>query len=127
MFWVWIGSDRRFVISQTSRFPFSPENIVKFIYSEKATKFWEISTVDLFYIVPVKSSLKILPNFVASSEYTNFNTNYDQNSKVEDSKSFPLFSLGLEPRTFRVWGERDNHYTTKTALWMNEKIELVIQ
>ena len=33
-----------------------------------------------------------------------------------------MFSLGLEPRTFRVWGERDNHYTTKTCCkwgWKN--------
>jgi hypothetical protein len=30
---------------------------VKFIYSEKATKFCEISTADLFYIVPVKSTV----------------------------------------------------------------------
>ena len=25
-----------------------------------------------------------------------------------------LFPPGLEPGTFRVWGERDNHYTTET-------------
>ena len=25
-----------------------------------------------------------------------------------------LFPLGFEPRTFRVLGERDNHYTTET-------------
>lgn len=24
-----------------------------------------------------------------------------------------LVQLGVEPRTFRVWGERDNHYTTE--------------
>ena len=29
---------------------------VKFIYSEKAAKFCEISTVDLFYVVQVKST-----------------------------------------------------------------------
>ena len=46
--------------------------LVKFIYSEKATKFWEISTVDLFYVVSVKSTVKILQNFVAFSEYLNF-------------------------------------------------------
>ena len=27
-----------------------------------------------------------------------------------------LVSLGFEPGTFRVWGERDNHYTTKPAV-----------
>ena len=26
-----------------------------------------------------------------------------------------LFPPGFEPGTFRVWGERDNHYTTETV------------
>ena len=47
-------------------------NIVKFIYSEKATKFCEISTVDLSYVVPVKSTVEISQNFMAFSEYINF-------------------------------------------------------
>ena len=25
-----------------------------------------------------------------------------------------MFPAGLEPATFRVWGGRDNHYTTET-------------
>ena len=41
----------------------------KFIYSEKATKFCEIST----YVVPVKSKVEILQNFVTFPEYMNFN------------------------------------------------------
>ena len=45
---------------------------LKFIYSEKATKFWEVVTLLLFYVVPVKSKLKISQNFVAFSEYMNF-------------------------------------------------------
>ena len=36
---------------------------LKFIYSEKATKFYEISTIDLSYVVPVKSTVEILQNF----------------------------------------------------------------
>ena len=48
--------------------------MLKFIYSEKATKYCEISTVDLSYVVPVKSKVEILQNFVAFSEYyMNFN------------------------------------------------------
>ena len=47
--------------------------LVKFIYSEKATNFFKISTVDLFYVVPVKSTMEISQNFVAFSEYMNFN------------------------------------------------------
>ena len=46
--------------------------LIKFIYSEKATKFCEISTVDLSYEVPVKSTVEISQNFVAFSEYMNF-------------------------------------------------------
>ena len=45
---------------------------IKFIYSEKATKFCEISTFLLSYVVPVKSKVEILQNFVAFSEYINF-------------------------------------------------------
>ena len=48
--------------------------IIKIIYSEKATKFCEISTVDLSYVVPVKSTVEILQNFAAFSEYMNFIT-----------------------------------------------------
>ena len=46
--------------------------VVKFIYSEKATKFCEIFTLLLSYVVPVKSKVKISQNFVAFSEYMNF-------------------------------------------------------
>ena len=46
--------------------------VLKFIYSEKATKFCDISTALLSYVVPVKSKMEILQNFVAFSEYMNF-------------------------------------------------------
>ena len=46
---------------------------LKFIYSEKATKFCKISTLLLSYVVPVKSKVDISQNFVAFSEYMNFN------------------------------------------------------
>ena len=43
------------------------------MYSEKATKFFEISTLFLSYVVPaVKSKMEILQNFAAFSEYMNF-------------------------------------------------------
>jgi len=45
---------------------------LKFIYSEKATNFWEISTLDLSYIVTVKSTVEISQNFVPFSEYMKF-------------------------------------------------------
>ena len=46
--------------------------MVKFIYSEKATKFCEIFTLLLTVCTVVKSKVKILQNFVAFSEYMNF-------------------------------------------------------
>ena len=46
--------------------------MVKFIYSEKATKFCEISTVDLTVTTYDKFTLEILQKFVAFSEYMNF-------------------------------------------------------
>ena len=45
---------------------------LKFIYSEKDTKFGEISTLDLSYVVPVKFTVEILQNFMSFSEYMNF-------------------------------------------------------
>ena len=58
---------------------------VKFIYSEKATIFCEISTVYLSYVVTVKSTVEISQNFVAFSEYMNFNLMMLTNAKkMED-------------------------------------------
>ena len=46
---------------------------VKFIYSEKATKFCEISTLLLSVCTVDKSKVEILQKFLTFSEYTNFN------------------------------------------------------
>ena len=56
--------------------------MVKFIYSEKATKFCEISTLLLSYVVPVKSKVEISQNFVAFSEYMNFKKTRKNNRKI---------------------------------------------
>ena len=49
-------------------------HVIKFIYSEKATKFCEIFALLLtVYTTVVKSKVKISQNFVAFSEYMNFN------------------------------------------------------
>ena len=45
---------------------------IKFIYSEKATKFYEISTLLLSVCTVDKSKVEISQNLVAFSEYTNF-------------------------------------------------------
>ena len=54
------------------RTPTANGYILKFIYSEKATKCCEISTADLSYVVPVKSTVETSQMFVAFSEYMNF-------------------------------------------------------
>ena len=48
-------------------------NLLKFIYSEKATKFYEIFTLLLTGTTQDKIKVEISPNFVAFSEYMNFN------------------------------------------------------
>ena len=53
---------------------------VKFIYSEKATKFCKISTLLLFVCTVDKSKVEISQNFVTFSEYMNF--------KNKQTKSF---------------------------------------
>ena len=53
-----------------------------FIYSEKATEFCETSTVDLSYVVMVKSTVDISQNFVAFSEYMNFIANAESRLKL---------------------------------------------
>ena len=50
--------------------------LLKFIYSKKATKFCEIFTLILSYVVPVKSKVKISQKFVAFSECMNFTSGY---------------------------------------------------
>ena len=49
---------------------------LKFIHSEKATKFFKFSTLLLSYVVLVKSKVEISQNFVAFSEYMNFKFNF---------------------------------------------------
>ena len=68
-------------------FSFIKDKDQKFIYSERATKFCEISTVDLSYVVAVKSTVEISQNFVAFSEYyMNFKnvTHEDSNLQWEN-------------------------------------------
>ena len=48
------------------------QNVLKFIYSEKATNSWDISTIDMFYVVMVKCTMEISQNFVVFSENMNF-------------------------------------------------------
>ena len=52
--------------------------MLKFIYSEKATKFREISTLLLSVRTVDKSKVEISQNFVAFSEYINFTSIYSR-------------------------------------------------
>ena len=58
--------------------------IVKFVYSEKATKFGKISTLLLSTVHADKSKVEISQNFVAFSEYMNF-MNLERNSLSHNS------------------------------------------
>ena len=51
--------------------------LLKFIYSEKATEFCEISPLLLTVCTAVKSKVKISQNFVAFSEYMNFKSIFE--------------------------------------------------
>ena len=47
-------------------------------------------------------------------------------SKIRKMSVKNLFPPGLEPGTFRVLGERDNHYTTETWMYYTLCISSVI-
>ena len=63
---------------------------IKFIYSEKATNFCEISTLLLSYVVPVKSKVEISHNSVVFSEYMNFTDK--EKCLVSEDKANRIFS-----------------------------------
>ena len=64
------------------------------MYSEKATKFFKIFTLLLTACTVVKRKVKISQNFVAFSEYMNFNINLEKNGMPEQS-SVHFFGLRL--------------------------------
>ena len=83
---------------------------VKFIYSEKATKFYEISTLLLSKVHTDKSKVEISKNFVAFSEYTNFISNTERDSIVSSkfrchftNKMIVKFKLSKTYFTKRIW------------------------
>ena len=62
---------------------------LKFVYSEKATKFCEISTLLLSTVHTDKSKVEISQNFVAFSEYMNFNSkNLQKGFEVRNGKIY---------------------------------------
>ena len=75
---------------------------LKFIYSEKATKFYKISTLLLSCVVPVESKVEILQNFVAFSEYTNFIYLIFNNSYVLENSRAGIASNALPIQMARM-------------------------
>ena len=84
---------------------------LKFINSEKATKFCEIVTLLLAGTTKDKSKVKISQNFVAFSEYMNFKVSHFENRAVRacefqvqigyfDERSHPRFVLGCKRLLF---------------------------
>ena len=73
----------------------------KFIYSDKATKFCEISTLLMIVLLTVKIEVEILQNFVAFSEYMNLyelglvNPFCFHRTKVQQKEKGDVFSLFL--------------------------------
>ena len=87
------------VLVHKPRFLIGMFELLKIIYSKKATKFCKISTLLLSYVVPVKSKVENSQNCVAFSEYMNFTVSYHQlifkmtklcYQKVSDRPSFPI-------------------------------------
>ena len=91
---------------------------VKSIYSEKVPKFCKISTVDLSYVVPVKSTLDISHTFVAFWKYMNFS-------------SFMLEKLWLSPinpNCSQLFVANLHRYWVPHMLgWLTEKIVCLIK
>ena len=64
--------DQLILLTYLVNFDFNVLCLVKFIYSERATKFCEISTLLLSVCTVGKSKVEISQNFLAFSEYKNF-------------------------------------------------------
>ena len=90
--------------------------IVKFIYSEKATKFCKIFPLLLIVCTVVKSKKKISQNFVAFSEYMNFKRqSYQGSSDVIVGFQVPWLEMGgihrvKELRNFCRWNNFQTNY-----------------
>ena len=83
------------------------EVILKFIYSEKAIHFYEISIADLSYVVTVKSKVEIAQNCVAFSEYMNFTHIFKEKSHLQGKAVWTgpndaFFSLRLWKKNWHV-------------------------
>ena len=90
---------------------------VKFIYSEKATKFCNIFTLFLSYVVPVKIKVKILQIFVAFSEYMNFITqaSFNMHLRLIYFESAKRFEKKTPTSNLNGWFFQILWYSQKTS------------
>ena len=78
-------SEKKFMVATSTNVACPKLNLLlffslKFIYSEKATKFCKISTLHLSVCTLDKSKVEISQNVMAFSEYTNF-----KNARMNDT------------------------------------------
>ena len=76
--------------------------IIKFIYSEKATKFYEIFTLLLSNVLLVKSKVMILQNFVAFSEYMNFTAERQQRMHQDIEGHYTTIHCNVQRKRFDI-------------------------
>ena len=74
--------------------------MLKFIYSEKATKFCKISTVDLTGTTLNKSTVEILRKNLAFFEYTNFNIRLPNAIYAKTQVTFYADKIGYNLRSY---------------------------
>ena len=92
---------------------------VNFIYSEKATIFCKISTVNLSLVVTVKSTVEISQNFVTFSGYMNFNSKFgpSMNSEYPSWKGLTVHKHGnqrpLKSKHHILWSLKTDKFKSK--------------
>ena len=113
--------------------------LVKLIYSEKATKFCEISTVDLTVTTQDKSTVDISLKFVAFSEYMNFIVTNVRSQELEEVGSWyfsDYLTLCLQLNYFQkllqyyVFRELSLHYSFPVTIFLHSfllKTEIIGQ
>ena len=99
-----------------------PPMVLKSMYSEKATKFCEISTLLLSYLAPVKRKVELSQNFVAFSEYMNFNLQYFTSKKFLRASKEVRRELKIQ--VFPHWNyepfKDDSNLHSLKNLWQEE-------
>ena len=119
------GSLGRKSVQEKKMFPWKNLALVKFIYSEKATRFCDISTVDLSSVVPVKSTVEILQNFVTFSEYMNFFKMFTLNSQTFFVNDNLIQDWTCNIGHFDLF--ENNFFNFKGINWPQSRIEMQIE